>query len=73
MPNYRFVWKWAWSKTVKPATDIDVSGNIVWYITSDNEHNKNKLVCESSDGTIIWSKKAVSSQIASSRRIMLFY
>lgn len=64
VPNYRFVWKWTWNKTVKPATDIDVLGNIVWYITSDDEHNKNKLVCESSDGKVIWSKKAVSSDIA---------
>lgn len=64
VPNYRFVWKWTWGKRVKPASDIDVQGNIVWYITSDNEVNKNKLVCESSDGNIIWSKKSLSSNIA---------
>ncbi len=65
IPNYRFVWKWAWKKTAKPAVDIDVQGNIVWYITSDEDkHNQNKLVCESSDGKIIWTKKAVSSDIA---------
>ncbi len=64
VPGYRFIWKWAWNKTGKPASDIDVQGNIVWYITSDDEINKNKLICESSDGKIIWSKKAVSSQIA---------
>jgi protease II len=65
VPNYRFVWKWVWKKTSKPAVDIDVQGNIVWYITSDdNEFNKNKLICESSDGKIIWTKKAVSSDIA---------
>ena len=64
VPGYRFIWKWAWNKTGKPASDIDVQGNVVWYITSDDEINKNKLICESSDGKIIWSKKAVSSQIA---------
>jgi protease II len=65
VPNYRFVWKWVWKKTVKPAVDIDVQGNIVWYITSDEDvYNKNKLICESSDGKVIWTKKAVSSDIA---------
>lgn len=64
VPNYRFVWKWVWNKSAKPALDIDVQGNIVWYITSDEENNKNKLICESSDGKIIWSKKDVSSDVA---------
>jgi hypothetical protein len=64
VPNYRFVWKWVWDKTAKPASDIDVIGNVVWYITSDNDQNKNKLVCESSDSKVIWSKKGVSSDIA---------
>jgi hypothetical protein len=65
IPNYRFVWKWAWKKATRPAVDIDVQGNIVWYITSDEDaHNQNKLVCESSDGKVIWTKKAVSFDIA---------
>jgi hypothetical protein len=64
IPNYRFAWKWVWNKTVKPATDIDVLGNIVWYVTSDEEFNENKLVCESSDGKIIWTKSKVSSEVA---------
>jgi hypothetical protein len=65
IPNYRFVWKWAWKKAAHPAVDIDVQGNIVWYITSDEDaHNQNKLVCESSDGKVIWTKKAVSFDIA---------
>ena len=66
--SYKFMWKWAWDKKgkEKAASDIDVQGNIVWYITPDDEdtHYKNKLICESSDGKVIWSKKAVSSQIA---------
>jgi hypothetical protein len=64
VPNYRFLWKWVWSKSAKPASDIDVLGNIVWYVTSDSEANKNKLVCESSDGKVIWSKKEVSAEVA---------
>jgi hypothetical protein len=66
--TYKFIWKWAWNKKGKenPASDIDVQGNIVWYITPDDENTyyKNKLICESSDGKVIWSRKAVSSQIA---------
>jgi len=63
---YKFMWKWAWDRKAKAASDIDVQGNIVWYVTPDDEdtHYKNKLICESSDGKVIWSKKAVSSQIA---------
>jgi len=61
----RFAWKWIWSKTFKPAYDIDVKGNIVWYITSDEDkHYKNLLICEDSAGKQIWKKDAVSSQIA---------
>jgi protease II len=63
----KFMWKWTWDKKSKEktASDIDVDGNIVWYITpDDSEYNKNKLICESSDGKIIWSRKAVSLQIA---------
>ena len=64
-PGYKFIWKWSWSKSTKSASDIDVQGNIVWYVTSDDdEYNKNKLICELSDGKVIWSRKAVSSQIA---------
>jgi hypothetical protein len=63
--NSRFFWKWSWQKKGKPAYDIDVEGNIVWYITSsEDEHYKNLLICEDSNGKQIWSKKAVSSQIA---------
>lgn len=65
IPNSRFVWKWSWAKTGKPAYDIDVQGNIVWYITSsEDKHYSNSLVCEDSTGKVIWTKKAVSSQIA---------
>lgn len=65
VPNSRFLWKWSWNKKGKPAYDIDVQGNVVWYVTSDEDlHTTNRLICESSDGKKIWSKKAVSSQIA---------
>jgi hypothetical protein len=64
-PSARFIWKWTWSKSGRPAYDIDVQGNIVWYITSDEDkHFRNQLICESADGHVIWKKTAVSSQIA---------
>ena len=66
--NSRFVWKWSWSSHSNPsskdALDIDVYGNTVWYITTDAQANNNKLICESSDGKVLWSKKKVSSQVA---------
>jgi len=65
VPSSRFIWKWSWNKKGKPAYDIDVQGNVVWYVTSDEDaHNKNKLICETSTGKILWTKPAVSSQIA---------
>lgn len=61
----RFFWKWSWSKKKTPAYDLDVQGNIVWYITSDEDKNyKNMLICEDTNGKKIWQKTAVSSQIA---------
>jgi len=67
VPNAsKFNWKWSWSKKSKTAYDIDIQGNIVWYVTSDEDSKdyKNELICESADGKVIWRKKAVSSQIA---------
>lgn len=65
VPNARFEWNWIWSKTKKPAEDIDIQGNIVWYITTDEDKNyKNSLICEDSTGKTIWTKNAVSSEIA---------
>jgi hypothetical protein len=65
MPTSRFYWKWSWSKKRIPAYDIDVQGNIVWYVTSEEDKNyKNRLICEDATGTVIWTKSAVSSQIA---------
>lgn len=65
VPNSRFHWKWAWQKKSRPAYDIDVQGNIVWYVTSDeDQHYQNRLICEDSTGKRIWSKPAVSSQLA---------
>ena len=65
VPNSRFLWKWTWARKARPAYDIDVQGNIVWYVTSDEDKNyQNHLVCEDSTGKRIWSKPAVSSQLA---------
>jgi protease II len=64
-PNSIYLWKWAWSnKALKKVLDIDVYGNAVWYIETDEEANNNKLICETSDGKILWSKKKVSWQVA---------
>ena len=60
----RFNWRWAWEKKEKPAYDIDVQGNIVWYVTSTENDNTNTLMCEDSTGNVIWSKKDVSDEIA---------
>ena len=65
LPTSRFVWRWSWLKKVVPAYDLDVQGNIVWYVTtSEDKTYKNQLICEDSTGKRIWTKLAVSSQIA---------
>lgn len=64
-PSSRFLWRWVWKKKGIPAYDIDVQGNIVWYITSNEDTKfKNQLICEDTTGKKIWTKSAVSSQIA---------
>ena len=67
VPSSRFMWKWSWlpRSSEKPAYDVDVQGNIVWYVTSNEDKKyKNQLICEDSTGKRIWSKSAVSSQLA---------
>jgi prolyl oligopeptidase PreP (S9A serine peptidase family) len=64
-PNSNYLWKWIWEKKYKMADDIDVQGNIVWYIESRKDRQYEKtLVCEDSRGKQIWSKSGVSSQVA---------
>ena len=63
-PGSRFNWKWSWQKTGKPAYDIDVQGNIVWYVTSNDDEDYSKLICEDSHGKHIWSKNKVSNEVA---------
>lgn len=73
LPSARFFWKWTWSKKGIPAYDIDVQGNIVWYVTtSEDKKYKNQLICEDSTGKRIWTKTAVSSQIAIIRNLCYF-
>ena len=63
--NSRFIWKWVWNKKGKPAYDIDVNSNCVWYITSnDLVPTKNILICELSTGKQLWTKTNISSQVA---------
>ena len=33
LPTSRFTWKWSWKKKGTPAYDLDVQGNIVWYLS----------------------------------------
>lgn len=64
-PISRFNWKWTWSQKKTPAYDLDVEGDIIWYITSEEDkHFKNLLICEDTTGKKIWTKNAVSSQLA---------
>ena len=60
----KFLWRWKWSKKKCAAYDLDVIGNIVWYITSEEDTYKNRLICENSEGHIIWSRSQVSQQVA---------
>ena len=65
IPNSQFIWKWTWNKKGKYANDIDVLDNYVCYVTSDKDnYPHNKMICETSDGKHIWTKKGVSSQVA---------
>ena len=65
VPNVGFYWKWEWEKKGKYVYNIDVQGNIVWYIESDKDDDYGKMVkCEDSNGKCLWSKKGVSSDIA---------
>ncbi len=61
-----FKWKWKHNKhTLKKSHDIDIQGNIVWYVTSsEDETYRNYLVCETSDDKVIWKKETVSTQVA---------
>lgn len=63
-PNSIYLWKWSWSNATRPVLDIDVYGNTVWYVATDEQANNNTLICESSDGKTLWSKKKVSWQVA---------
>jgi len=60
----RFSWRWVGSTKKTLAEDVDVQGNMIWYVTSEEEHYKNQLLCEDHHGDVIWKKPAVSSQIA---------
>jgi hypothetical protein len=64
-PQSQFLWKWIWEKKYKIADDIDVQGNIIWYISPRKDRSYEKtLICEDSRGKEIWSKSGVSSQVA---------
>jgi hypothetical protein len=62
----KLYWNWAWSPHRKvPFTDIDTEGDLVWYITDDDEHPyENILICEDSQGREVWRKRSVGGQLA---------
>jgi hypothetical protein len=64
MAGSRFSWRWVGSTKKTLAEDVDVQGNMIWYVTSEEKHYKNQLLCEDHNGDLIWKKPAVSSQIA---------
>jgi protease II len=57
------IWRWKWSRHKFIAFDIDVTGDAIWYTTPFTQ-NQVKLVCQHSDGRIIWEKKYVSEEVA---------
>ena len=64
-PLGQYLWKWIWQKKHSIAEDIDVQGNIIWYINPRKDRPYEKtLLCEDSRGRQIWSKPGVSSQVA---------
>jgi len=61
----KFEWSWAWSTKKIICDDLDVQGDHVWYVIEDDEHvYNNKIVCVNAKGTVVWTRKNVSSQIA---------
>ena len=62
----KLYWNWTWSPHRKVAfTDIDTEGDMVWYITDDDEHPyENLLICEDSQGREVWRKPSVGTQLA---------
>ena len=62
----KLYWNWTWSPHRKvPFTDIDTEGDMVWYITDDDERPyENILICEDSQGREVWRKRSVAGQLA---------
>lgn len=67
---YNYLWKWKWEDTYKIAHDLDTKGSIVWLVNAEEdsrdsiEKYKNELICQTSDGNILWRKLSVSYNIA---------
>ena len=62
----KMYWNWAWAPHRRvPFTDIDVEGNLVWYITEDEDRPYHSmLICEDTTGKQLWKKKNVTDQLA---------
>ena len=58
-------WKWKWSKRIHNASDIDFYDNHVYFITEDEKDKYvSNLTCQSADGRNVWTKHAISGQMA---------
>ena len=62
----KFKWSWAWEDKQHDAYDIDVKGQTVWYIITENEtdpYKRNAIICETIDNKVIWKKDHVAQQV----------
>lgn len=62
----KFKWSWAWESKQHEAYDIDVKGQTVWYIVTENEidpYKRNAIICETIDNKVIWKKDHVAQQV----------
>jgi protease II len=70
---YNYLWRWKWENTYKIAHDLDTKGSMVWLVNAEEDSStsddgsqkyKNELICQTSDGNILWRKSSVSYNIA---------
>ena len=60
-----FHWKWAWSRRVHYASELDFYDNKAYYITEDEKDRYiSNLTCQSIDGHNVWTKRGISGQVA---------
>jgi len=63
--GYNFHWKWACLKKWHYSSDLDYWDNKVYYITEDEKDRYiSNLTCQDATGHIVWTKHAISGQVA---------